>query len=139
MYLGLDIGGTKTFVASIDANGVIQERHKLLTPTSYAIFLEELAKSVDKLSTKKFIAAAVGVPAKVDRDHGIGLAFGSLTWQNIPIRDDVQKIGHCPVVMENDANLARLSEAMPLKDTQKGLALTPSTSNGTGFILDQQL
>jgi glucokinase len=139
MYLGIDIGGTKTIVASLDDNGVIQENLRFPTPKSYDDFLGALAEFVDKLTTKRFISAGVGVPTKIDRQHGVAIAGGRLHWINVPIRDDVQKIVQCPVVIDNDANLAGLSEAMLLKDYRKVLYVTVSTGIGTGFIVDQQI
>lgn len=137
--MGIDIGGTKTLVASLDEHGVIIEHHKFPTPKMYTDFLKQLAIFVDKLTTKKFLAASVGTPSKVDREHGIAIAFGTLPWRNLPLRQDVKKIVHCPVLIENDANLAGLSEAMLIKNYRKVLYVTISTGIGTGFIVDQKI
>jgi glucokinase len=139
MYLGIDIGGTKTLVARLDDHGSIQEQYKFLTPKSYKNFLIELTNSVAKLSTKKFTACGVGVPGKVDRQTGVALAFGNEDWKNVRIRHDVQQIVHCSTAIENDANLAGLSEAMLLKKYHKVLYVTISTGIGTGFIVDQKI
>jgi len=139
MYLGIDIGGTKTIVASLDDNGVITEKYRFPTPQAYDAFLGILAEFVDKLTTKNFIAGGIGVPTKIDRVHGVAIAGGRLKWRNIPIQDDVQKIAHCPIAIDNDANLAGLSEAMLLKQYQKVLYVTISTGIGTGFIVDQRI
>lgn len=139
MYLGIDIGGTKTLVASLDDNGVIQEQFRFPTPRMYGDFIRNLEENVAKLSTNKFIAAGVGIPGKLDRKKGIAVAFGNLPWKNIPIRDDIQKIVQIPVVIENDANLAGLSEAMLLKQYKKVLYVTISTGIGTGYIVDQKI
>lgn len=139
MYLGIDIGGTKTIVASLDDDGVIQESFRFPTPHKYPAFLEELAKNVDKLTTKDFLAAGAGVPYKIDRARGIAIAGGRLPWEDIPIQKDLQKITHCPTVIDNDANLAGLSEAMLLKEFHRVLYVTISTGIGTGYIVDQKI
>lgn len=139
MYLAIDIGGTKTLIACLDDNGVIKERIKFPTPANYERFLEQLADNVDKLTTKDFVFTGVGVPGKLDRKLGVALAFGNLAWPHVPIRDDIQRIVHCPVVIENDANLAGLSEAMLLKNYRKVLYVTISTGIGTGIIADQKI
>ncbi|MFI5275348.1 MAG: ROK family protein [Candidatus Saccharimonadales bacterium] len=139
MYLGIDIGGTKTIVASLDDNGVIQESFRFPTPQKYQEFLEELAENVDKLTTKEFVAAGAGVPYKIDRVHGIAIAGGRLPWVKIPIKKDIQKITHCPTVIDNDANLAGLSEAMLLKEFRRVLYVTISTGIGTGYVVDQKI
>ena len=139
MYLGIDIGGTKTIVASLDDNGVIQENFRFSTPQLYPDFLKELSKTVDKLATKEFIAAGVGVPDKIDRTNGVAIAGGRLPWRNVPVQKDIHEIVHCPTVIDNDANLAGLSEAMLLKEFRKVLYVTISTGIGTGFIVDQKI
>lgn len=139
MYLGVDIGGTKTLVASLDNNGVIQEELRFPTPKIYNDFLRKLDEFVAKLSTNTFIAAGVGAPGKIDREEGVGIAFGNLPWQNVDIANDVKAIAHCPVIVENDANLAGLSEAMLLRQYEKVLYVTISTGINTGFIVNQQI
>ena len=139
MYLGIDIGGTKTIVASLDDNGVIQENFRFETPQNYTEFLAVLAENVDKLATKKFKAAGVGVPSKIDRTQGIAIAGGRLPWTNVPVQKDVHAIAHCPTIIDNDANLAGLSEAMLLKEFHRVLYVTISTGIGTGYIVDQKI
>jgi glucokinase len=140
MYLGIDIGGTKTLVAVLDRHGVIVENFKFPTPTDYADWTKQLANVVANLSTKEFIACGVGAPGRIDRTRGIGLDMGNLPWRDIPIQDDVQKITGCPTVVDNDANLAGLSEAMLLKKRyNRVLYVTISTGIGTGIISNQEI
>jgi len=136
MYLGVDIGGSKTLVATLDAHGVIKEKQKFLTPRDYSAWVEELTRTVARLETKDFQAAGVAVPGKIDRSHGVGRTFGNLPWQNVPVQEDVERIVGCPVVIENDANLAGLSEAMLVPQYRRVLYVTISTGIGTGVIED---
>ena len=119
--------------------GRYKRTHKFPTPKKYDDFLRDLAVFVDKLSTKDFKAAVIGVPSKIDREHGIAIAFGTLPWRELPMKDDIKDIVHCPLELENDANLAGLSEAMLIKEFQKVLYVTISTGIGTGFIVDQKI
>lgn len=139
MYLGVDIGGTKTLVARLDSHGVIQAHHKFPTPEMYTDFLNELAVSVDKISTEKFTAVGVGIPGSVDRVHGVGIRFSNLTWQDVPIKSDVQKLVDCPVVVENDAKLGGLSEAMLLKEFSKVLYVTIGTGIGIALTVNGEI
>jgi predicted NBD/HSP70 family sugar kinase len=137
MYAAIDVGGTKTLLAVFDENGVITEQIKFQTPHVYEDFLKELAVNVDKLTTKDFSAATIAIPGKVDRKHGIGIAFGNLPWKNVPVQQDVEKLIKCPTLLENDANLAGLSEALEVHDTyKKVLYVTVSTGIGGGLISD---
>lgn len=134
MYLGVDIGGSKTLVAVLDDSGTIVEHIKFLTPDNYDLFIKELENTVGSLTTKDFAACGVGVPGKIDRERGIGLTFGNLPWKNAPIQADLEIIAHCPTVIDNDANLGGLSEAMLLPEYDRVLYVTISTGIGTGFI-----
>ncbi len=140
MYLGIDIGGTKVLVGCLDEQGVITEHIKFPTPDTYEDFLTELANVVDKLATKDFIAAGVAAPGKIDRNTGHIIAFGNRPWKNVPLQTDVEHIVKCPVVVENDANLAALSESMLLKSKyNRVMYMTISTGIGIGVVEGQQL
>lgn len=140
MYVGIDIGGTKTLVAALTNEGVIHESIKFPTPAKYDDFLEELKANLAQLKTDDFRAGAVAAPGSIDRKHGIFERGGNLKWKNERIQHDVERITHCPMLLENDANLAGLSEAMLVKDKHaKVLYLTISTGIGGGYIVDQKI
>ena len=139
MYLGIDVGGTKTLVATLDNNGVILDKQKFPTHKFYALWKQELAEIVEKLATEKTTACGVGLPGRIDRDKGIAVAMGNLPWKGVPVQKDIEKIVDCPVVVENDANLAGLSEAMLLKQYDRVLYVTIGTGIGTGIINHQMI
>lgn len=140
MYLGVDIGGTKTLAAVLDEHGVITQKTKFPTNPDYAEFLQELSKTIADFGDIDYRAAGVGMPVTdFDRKRGIGIAYGNLPWQLVPIQDDLERITACPVALENDAKLAGLSEAMLLKDYSKVLYITISTGIGTALVVDQKI
>jgi glucokinase len=140
MYGAVDIGGTKTLVAVFTPDGSVVEQHRFATPVDYADFVAELAKTVDNLSTKDLQRAVVAMPGLQDREHGIGIAFGNLPWENVPLLADAEKIMNCPVLLENDAKLAALSEATLLGDEfRKVLYITVSTGIGGGLVVGGQI
>lgn len=138
MYVGIDVGGTKTLIATLDDNGVILEKVKYPTPESYDIFLDQLAATLNTFNQKDYRAGGIGIPATVfDREHERAISFGNLPWKNVSVQQDTEIICHCPMVVENDAKLAGLSESMLLKsDYNKVLFITVST--GIGFSLINQ-
>lgn len=140
MYIGIDIGGTKTLVTSLTNEGVIKEAVKFPTPQNYAEFLAELRKTVEGLDAQVFKAGTVAVPGHIDRKKGVLVKLGNLPWENLPIVNDIHDITHCPMLAENDAKLAGLSEAMLLKDrNQRVLYVTISTGIGIGMTIDGKL
>lgn len=141
MYIGIDIGGTKTLVAALTNEGVIHEAIKFPTPETYEAFLTQLRETVHALQTKDFRAGTVGVPGAIDRKRGIALQLGNRpTWERLHILRDVEAITHCPMLLENDAKLAGLSESMLLKHRySRVLYVTISTGIGIGLTVDQQI
>jgi glucokinase len=82
----------------------------------------------------------VGAPGRLDRKNGIGIAMGNLPWENVPIAADVERLVHCPVVIENDAKLAGLSEAMLVKGKyDRVVYITVSTGIGIGVVINQEI
>jgi glucokinase len=140
MYAVIDIGGTKTLLGVFTEDGMLKEQLKFPTSPDYEAFADELASNVAKLSTHDFKAVGVAIPGKVDRTHGVGIAFGNLDWADVPIQKDVEKIYKAPAVIENDANLAALSEAREiLKEYSRVLYITVSTGIGSGYVVDGTL
>lgn len=136
MYAAVDVGGTKTLVAVLDNKGKIIERAKFPTPVEYEDFKVKLAEVVAKLSTNQFSRVSVALPGRINRTRGIGIRMGNLKWQNIPIQTDAEKIFGSEVLVENDAKLAGLSEALLLNEKYtKVLYVTISTGIGLGLIV----
>jgi glucokinase len=140
MYLGIDVGGTKTLVGLIDSRGVIHRSQRFPTPVIYDDFLKQLSDTVANMSTDDFDAVGIGVPAThLDRVHGIGRRFGNLPWRDVELRDDLAGLFHCPAAIENDAKLACLSEAMLRQDKSRVLYVTISTGIGYAFCNNQTI
>lgn len=140
MYIGIDIGGTKTLVSALTNKGVITESFKFPTPKEYDEWKHQLQASIKNLHTQGFVAGAVAVPGVIDRSTGTLISLGNLGWTDLPIVKDVQAITGCPMYMENDAKLGGLSEAMILKHQyNRVLYITISTGIGIGLVVDQHI
>ncbi len=140
MYVGIDIGGSKTLIARLDNSGVIIASEKFPTSKDYDQFIKDLAHCLPKLGQADYTAGAVAVPGRVDREHGVGLVFGNLPWKNVPLQEDVEHLLHCPILLEHDPSLAALSEAMLLKDKyKKVLYVTVSTGIGAGLVVNGRI
>lgn len=141
MYAGVDIGGTKTLIAALDDNGVILEKHRFETPKTYEEFLIQFQETAMGLEHYDFKAGGIGAPGKIDRERGSGIIFPNLVeWHNVPIDHDIEKILRCPMILENDAKMAALSEAMLLKhDYDKVLYVTVSTGIGYGLVSGRKI
>jgi predicted NBD/HSP70 family sugar kinase len=140
MYLGIDVGGTKTLIAALDETGTIIEQVKFPTASDYLQFIAEVSDHLVQMSSKSFVSAAVGIPGRIDRESGIVLALGNLPWRDKPIRNDIAQIVKCPVVVENDAKTAALAEALlVLSEYKRVLYLTIGTGIGGGLVVNGKL
>jgi glucokinase len=142
MYLAIDIGGTKTLLAVFSGSGRLLETSRFETPKEYPDFLKELAKDFAALkhNPDELVACVVGAPGRIDRSNGNGVAFGNLAWENVPLDRDIEKIIHLPTTVENDANLAGLSEAILIGHKYKKVVyVTISTGIGGVVVIDGKL
>ncbi len=140
MYLAVDIGGTKTLLASFTDAGKLTKSYKFATPQAYNDFIAIFRTNLANLDCDDFRASCVAAPGKIDRKTGNALAFGNLAWHNAPLRHDIEQIIGCPVIIENDTKLAALSEAHELKNSfSKVLYVTISTGISSGLVVDGKL
>lgn len=141
MYLGIDIGGTKTLVATLSDNGEITDSRRFPSNHDYEQFLRDLGENLGQLKLEDGYGACAGVSGLLDRAAGTVHALGNLPWRDKPIRDDISRlIGGRPLIIENDARLAGLSEAQLVKDRhQDVLFLTVSTGIGGAFIQEGRI
>ncbi len=138
MYLAIDIGGTKTLLAVFTEHGKLVESIRFETPKDYQAFIKQLSKSFLKLKNhSELVRCVVGAPGLVNRKTNTVVAFGNLSWENIPLGRDIKAICHLSTTVENDANLAGLSEATLVKHGyRKVLYITISTGIGGVVIID---
>jgi predicted NBD/HSP70 family sugar kinase len=140
MYLAVDIGGTKTLLAKFSQAGQMSQPVKFPTPKSYDDFLAAFKLAFSKFETNDFAAVCVGVPGKLDRKRGFLIGLGNLPWKHQNIQEDIKNIVKCPVLVENDAKLAGLYEAIKLKDKyKKVLYITLGTGIGIALVTNQQI
>ena len=136
MYLGIDIGGTKTLVATLSDSGEITESRRFPSSHDYDQFLSDLDENLKQLTLEDGYRACAGIAGLLDRRAGTVHALGNLPWHDKPIRDDISKlIGGTELIIENDSRLAGLSEAQLVKDTYSDvLFMTVSTGIGGAFV-----
>lgn len=141
MVITVDIGGTKTLVASFSGHELVRE-DRFATSKDVQDFLSDLIPMLDAHAGKHVIEAiSIAVPGVVDHHTGSIVRLGNLAWQNIPMRQLLRDEGYdYPIYLENDANLAALGEARVLEPIP-GLCLyvTVSTGIGIGLIVNGKI
>lgn len=137
--LAIDVGGTKTLLASFADDGTVIQKIKFPTPTEYTVFIQEIVQNVAKMSTNKFRTCVIAMPGTIDRKKGVAHEFGNLPWHEIPIKADLERELGMHVTVENDSKLAGLSEAHLVPTYRKVLYLTVSTGVGGALVINGKL
>ena len=141
MYIGVDIGGTKTLIALMTAEGKITKHQKYPTDEKFKDFSVDLIQALrEDFMTEEVRGIAIAAPGEIDYDSGEGVIFGNLPWHDVPLGRLVANEFNLPVVVENDANAAAIAEARSLdKPAKTAVYVTISTGIGTGIITDGKL
>lgn len=140
MLVAVDTGGTKTLVASFLVDGSVGKQSKFPTPPDEKEYVGELTNEIlGILDGATPTAIVLGMPGIIS-PKGIMTWAGNLTWRNFDVRKELAKTFNCPILIENDANLAGLAETRLLKAVPSvSLYLTFSTGIGTGLIVDGKI
>ena len=128
MYLGIDIGGTKTLIALFTRRGRIIRRKKFRTPQGSNTFIRELENNLAVFTKYKVRSVVVAIPGIVQKNYSV--RFGNRKWDDIDLFTPIKNLFDCSIWFENDANLAVLFESYRLSG--KTVFLTFSTGIGGG-------
>lgn len=139
MIVAVDTGGSKTLVAVFDTEGTVVHQHKFPTPAERSEYIEQLTATIKSLlNGASATCISVALPGNIQ--NGVMVWAGNLSWPETDMSALLTEHFDCPVVVENDANLAGLAEARALPDTPPvSLYVTVSTGIGTGVILDGKI
>lgn len=140
--VGVDVGGTQLRAALFPDGELAPSRHaRALTraeegPQAVVGRLVDLIRQVvpDRAPGWRI---GIGAPGPLDPKRGVVLESPNLPgWKDIPLRQWVSDAFGCPVVVENDANLAALAEWRhgAGQGTRDMIYLTISTGIGGGVI-----
>lgn len=142
--IGLDLGGTKLATGVVAGKPEAVWSHQVPSKGySQLEIVDLLAAEANRAHQARpgAVAAGIGVPATVDFDHGHVISTVNLDLEDLPLRDLVAERVGLPVVVDNDANLAMLGEALygAARGTRNALLLTAGTGIGGGIWLDGKL
>jgi predicted NBD/HSP70 family sugar kinase len=138
MDLAIDIGGTKTFVATFDEESLVpHEIFQFLTEShrGFEDFLRRLTETGKKLlvgdQPNLWGISSAGV---VD-DDGKVLWSPNLGWKNLPLKQAVSRFFGDKGFVENDCNAAAYAEAW-VRGSKNLAYVTVSTGIGMGLVLE---
>ena len=139
-YIGIDIGGTNLRAALFDEDFTLIDKFKVGNEVEKGpeYNLNKLVIGVkERWNYKDIIAVGVGCPGPLDIKKGKILVAPNLrTWEYFDVKEYFEKELNLPVKVNNDANVAALSEAIigAGKGCESVYYITLSTGVGGGFI-----
>lgn len=137
MITAIDIGGTKTLLAQFSEDGTLHKPVRFLTPQDPEEFLLVLDRHLREFGEVSTIV--VGVAGRATRGVISG-GFNLVQWEGFELVKRLEEAYKCPVGIENDGNLAALSEINAINPVPKvGLYLTLSTGIGSGLVVNGEL
>lgn len=140
--VGIDVGGTNTRVALIDENYKILKREQFRTDSENPqITLEKIRTIVNRFE-HPVEGIGISCPGPLDLINGIVLTPPNLPgWHQLHLTKTLNEMTKVPVILENDANLACLAEAVVGAGKGKHLVqfLTISTGIGAGFCMNGEV
>jgi predicted NBD/HSP70 family sugar kinase len=137
MIVAIDTGGTKTLIASFGEDGILGQQIKFATPADPNQYIEAVRQVlIDNFSNQRIDAIVIAIPGVIKDD--IVTWCSNLPWENFDVVASLQGVlGKVPILIENDAKLAGLSETRFLDRIPKqSLYVTISTGIGTGIITE---
>jgi glucokinase len=141
MYVGCDIGGTKTMVASAHEGGEILCRERHPTPEGLREGLDLLFSAITNVcdgTRPDGVGVAIGGP--LDWTTGVVSPLHQPAWRGVPLKALLQERFACPVHIDVDTNVAALGEYRTDRERcDRFLYLTLSTGMGGGFVVDGEL
>src|SRR5271169_6850249 len=150
VVIGVDLGGTNLRTALLTSEGDILDKHKEATHASdgWKEIVKRLIQNIEgqqKIANQRgfsVVAVGVGAPGVIQVDKGIVVKSPNFPdWNNLPLKDKLEKALRLPVMIENDANAAALGEQWRGAGMGIGsmILLTLGTGVGGGIVLNKQI
>jgi len=114
LRLGIDLGGTKTEIIALDAEGRELARRRVATvPDDYAQTIATVVALVAAIERELGARGRVGIgtPGSLSRDTGLLRNSNSVWLNGRPLKTDLEAALGREIRIENDANCFTLSEA----------------------------
>ncbi len=150
VVIGVDLGGTNLRSALLSPDGDLLDKYTEATHASdgwkKVVFrlIDNITRQQASAVKKGLSIAAVGVGAPGIIQSNMGIVVKSPNfpdWNNLPLKNELERALDLPVTIENDANAAALGEQW--RGAGKGIGsmilLTLGTGVGGGIVLNNQI
>ncbi|MDQ3821587.1 MAG: ROK family transcriptional regulator, partial [Acidobacteriota bacterium] len=143
--IGVDLGTTRTVIATSDLAGRVLEREEFETNPNSKKTLARIIDCVRKFIKKGKGIEGVGIslPGLVDPETGTAYFIPHFKWRDWAIAEEMQSAVGLPVTVDNDANAAALAELWfgrpEIREVRDFIMVLVEEGLGTGVIFDGQV
>ena len=143
--IGVDLGTTRTIVATSDLAGRVLDQEEFSTDPDADKTVHNIIGCARKLVMKnKGTIEGIGIslPGLVDPTAGSSFV-PHFKWRNLPLADELRAALGLPVTVDNDANAAALAELWfgrpEIREVRDFIMVLVETGVGTGIVFDGQV
>src|SRR5574338_131790 len=143
--LGVDVGTTRTIVATSDLAGRVLEQEQFETSPNAARTTREIidrAKKFIKRNHGTIEGVGVSLPGLVDPE-GREMFIPNFQWHDLPLARQISDATGLPVTMDNDANAAAQAELWfgrpEVREVRDFILVLVEGGVGTGIVFDGQV
>ena len=144
--IGVDLGVTRTVVATSDLAGRVLEQEEFETDPDARTTLGKIAETVLRMAGGAGDAlegVGVSVPGIVDPQDGSALFVPRFGWSDLPVASRISEATGLATIVENDANATALAELWFGRPEVRGvrdfILVMINEGIGTGVMFDGQL
>jgi len=137
-YIGVDLGGTKVAVATLDGRSLIRSALEPTNQSGADALIDQLAELISRAAPDDLRAVGIGAASVVEWATGRVVSSTNLPLANVPLRQVLGARLGIPVFVDNDATVAALAEAHDEQGTlvaRNLVMLTIGTGFGGGLVL----
>ncbi len=117
-WMGFDLGGTKMLAQLYDDQWKVisKERKRIQPGTPAKGGIDRIVETIKETLAKVDLTVAnlkgigIGCPGPIDMDRGVLLDLPNVGWQDVPLRDRLSAVFHCPVHVLNDVDAGTYAE-----------------------------
>jgi predicted NBD/HSP70 family sugar kinase len=144
--IGVDMGATRTVVATSDLAGRLLEQEEFATHPDDGETLRRTITAIRRLMNRSAHGVegiGMSIPGLVGNDMGTALFVPYFKWRDIAFEREIGAATGLPVTVENDANAAALAELWFGRHGVRGvrdfIMVLVEEGLGTGIVIDGQV
>jgi len=145
LYIGVDLGGTNIKAGSVSENGRILNDVQIATEADQGVdhVLDRMVQAVQEVADGTAIGGVgIGIPGQINVEQGLCHFAPNLPgWNEISVTPVLKEKLNCPVLLDNDANVAAVGEFAygAGKGSRHMLMVTLGTGVGGGLVLNGEI